>query len=82
MNFGLLKNNKVVCTCKYCGWEGMPWEQHDIYECLDWEKKTRTVRIVCPKCRTIDSIKSKEYDKIEDHSLLIRNYEKCKNLNF
>lgn len=73
---GALKRNKTVCECKYCGWEGMPWNQDHIYECKDWEMRTRGVRQVCPICSTIDAIEYKDYDNIEDHPLLIENRDK------
>jgi hypothetical protein len=80
MDISVLNRNKTVCTCKYCDWKGMPWSTGTFYQCVDWIEKTRTVRIYCPSCMTIDSIEYKEYTNIEDHPLLIKNREKLKKI--
>ena len=44
------------CTCKYCGFVGVPTQFPYVYECDDFEKKARKVRVRCPKCNVLDTI--------------------------
>lgn len=76
MDLTALKRNKVISICKYCGWEGFPWQSFSIYEVVDWKERSRTPRIACPKCLTLDSMENTEYENIEDHPLLIENQKK------
>lgn len=84
MDLTSLKRNKTVCHCEYCGYECMPWEQGIQYILLKDEKlrkeRYRTSYVQCTNCKTLESFEYIEYEKIEDHPLLIENYEKTKNL--
>ena len=45
------------CTCKYCGFVGKPYQFPFVYECDDFEKKMRKVRVRCPECNVLDTIR-------------------------
>ena len=47
------------CTCKYCGFVGKPYQFPFVYECKDFKKRTRLVRVRCPKCDVLDTIQDK-----------------------
>jgi len=61
------KRCKHHMECKFCGWEGKPWELPFVFECIDWDEpkgdRHKRVRQYCPKCLVLDSLETKEDTK-------------------
>lgn len=58
MDIRTLINDEQIpdCTCKYCGYVGKPHQFPFVYQCDNYETKTRLVRVRCPKCDVLDTI--------------------------